>query len=159
MTLPAYRGGKDVIRDTYGFPEKGIMPEFLTKASRDKYTEMNEIQHEYRAVVQESVAKGERYNGIAIAEELMSRQKSDVRSSMYGKYVDNKVLRKSDMVNAKKTTGQNLKNIMSRQYEKFPDTKFSSDIQDVMTEDSKDNPEPKASLEDKLDPVETRKVY
>ena len=162
MTLPAYRGGKDVIRDAYGFPEKGIMPEFLTKASRDKYTEMNEIQHEYREAIQQAVAKGERYNGMAIAEELMARQKSDVRSSMYGKYVDSKVLRKNDLVNAKKTTGGNLKNILARQYEKFPNTKFSSDIQDVMTQEDKDNPTPKetpTTLEDKLSPVESRKVY
>ena len=139
MTLPAYRGGKDVIRDAYGFPEKSLFIS-MGNVERDKYTEMNELQHEYRKRVQEAVDKGERYNGIAIAEELIKVQKTDMRSKLFGNYVDNKVLTTKDLREAKKVTGANLERIMQAQYEKFPDTKFESPIQELMTKEEAENP-------------------
>lgn len=142
MTLPAYKGGKDVIRDAYGFPEKSLFIS-MGNVERDKYTEMNELQYEYRQRVQESVDKGERYNGIAIAEELIKVRKTDMRSKLFGNYVDNKVLTTKDLRDAKKIIGTNLKSIMETQFEQFPDTKFESTIDESVKAEEAENPNKK----------------
>lgn len=126
MRLPAYTAGRGIIRDSYGFPDKGIMPDFLTHAKRKRYTEMTELEQEYRALVQESVDKGDRYNGVKIAEDLMKNQKEDLTSTLHGKYADIKLIKHKALVEEAKKTGESLNEILKKQIDRNPDTYYDA---------------------------------
>ncbi len=150
MSAPDYREGKNVIKETYGYPDASILPEFIDPKKKQRYIEMQGVIQQYRDEVRASVAKDARGNSVAIAERLLKIQKDDITSKLRPLYKEDKIVTKAHLDEEVKETGKGVIEIMKRQVDQFPESTPSSDVSKEMS-----NEPPKTIKEDGFFPWST----
>lgn len=82
MKSPAYREGKDRIREAFGFYEKSILPQSLTHTQERQRKEMTAMIEAYRTQVRETIAAGEQASHYDIVSSLLDKARGNEYSSI-----------------------------------------------------------------------------